>query len=74
MMLFRINHSDLEELERVVPELCDRIPKDTDPRVRAQIQRIKRILSDVRWDYQPHSNGTIIPGGQEEGQPQCPSN
>jgi len=69
--LFQVHQADLEELERILPELCGhldhvqaRFPLGA-PRIRRQIERVKQILSDIRWDYQPHSHVEIIPVGDD---------
>jgi hypothetical protein len=69
--LFQIFEDDLSELERVLPQLADALtPILAQPecanRLRTQIRRCKKILSDVRWDYQPHEEIEIIPADDED--------
>lgn len=53
--LFQITADDLSELERVLPEFADALAPTAGytPRVRAQLRRVQKILSDVRWGYGP---------------------
>lgn len=66
--MFQISQSDLEELERIIPEWCWKfMMKELDsPRGRSQFERVKRILSDVRWHYGPWTGVTIIPAGPDD--------
>jgi hypothetical protein len=65
--LFQITEADLAELERLIPRLIDNIystPWYNERRdIRVNIRRVKAILSDVRWDYGPFGDVTIIPAG-----------
>lgn len=55
----QIREEDLAELERACPVLCDRValhPDGCDVVMLRRIEAVKRVLSDVRWDYGPHTN------------------
>lgn len=57
--LHQITEDDLVELERVMPILCDRLQFSHEgrihPELRLKVRRVKDILSNVRWNYQPYS-------------------
>ena len=53
--LFQIYEDDLADLERALPEVCDRLKDRLDNRTRTHIRRIQTILSNVRWNYGPPS-------------------
>jgi len=64
--MFQIHEDDLVELERTLPQIQDclivemaRNP-DAAPRIRKMLGVVKRIASDVRWNYGPPTN---IAGG-----------
>lgn len=52
--LYHIYDADLAELEQLVPHLTERLGPRTDNTDRVKIRRVKEILSNVRWNYQPH--------------------
>jgi len=55
--LYHIHEEDLQELERVIPEIFESLTHETNqPKHRVQLRRVKEILSDVRWNYQPHTD------------------
>ena len=51
--MFQIHESDLAELEAVIPQLSDALMDRMDNRLKTQLRRAKRVLSDVRWNYGP---------------------
>ena len=53
--MFQINADDLAVLEFAIPELCEHLAEKTSNADRVKIRRVKEILSNVRWNYQPHS-------------------
>jgi hypothetical protein len=57
--MFQITEDDLAELERLLPEVADAVSFGTEPgaspRIRTQLNRVKTILSNVRWNYGPPS-------------------
>jgi hypothetical protein len=59
--LFRITEPDLAELERVLPQLADAMMSHLNPRLRIQWRRVQQIVCDVRWDYGPPRNVSVIP-------------
>lgn len=65
--LYQITEDDLATLERAMPELTVSLSVNTTNRHRVLIRKVKDILSDVRWDYQPHSNIEIISDETENG-------
>lgn len=60
--MMQVNEEDLATLERFVPMLCERLAERTDNADRVMIRQIKAILSNVRWNYQPHSGHEIVGG------------
>lgn len=68
MKLFQITEEDLQTLERILPEIADVGVLRTTPRLRVQLVKVQKILSDVRWNYGPHTDITIIPAG-DGGEP-----
>jgi hypothetical protein len=64
MRLFQITEDDLAELERTLPDLFSSGPVMQaldNNRSRTQLRRVKDILSNVRWNYGPWSDVTIVP-------------
>lgn len=63
--LFQIKEDDLAALEHLLPQLAEDLTLvmtgPAAPRLRVQIRQVKEILSNVRWNYGPPSNVTIIP-------------
>ena len=59
--LMQIYEDDLAELERVLPEVTDTLAQHLDNRQRVQLRRVQVILSNVRWNYGPHTDITVIP-------------
>lgn len=62
--LYQIYERDLVELERMLPELIEPLYASNQPRIRVQARRIKDILSNVRWNYGPHTNVEVIPADE----------
>lgn len=68
-----IREPDLAELERLLPMLTDEIEfgngragiSALSPAGRTRVRRIQQILSDVRWNYGPHTEIEVIPAGDE---------
>lgn len=55
---FQISEDDLAELEHTLPQLQDALfPELANPliapRLRRQLNRVKDILSNIRWGYGP---------------------
>lgn len=60
--LFQIKEDDLVALEASVPAIVDMAMERLDNNVaRVRLRTIQRILSDVRWNYGPARDVTIIP-------------
>jgi hypothetical protein len=59
--MFQIHESDLAELEKIIPAMSDSHMGEWSPRERTQLRRAKDILSNVRWNYGPHTDVEIIP-------------
>lgn len=55
--LFQIHEDDLADLERIVPQWTQSLgfESGSSPELRTQIRRIQKIITDVRWNYQPHT-------------------
>lgn len=57
--LFQIREDDLAELERIAPDLCqalfDKLGRGAPgaTKLRKQLEKVRTILSDVRWNYGP---------------------
>lgn len=64
MKLFQINEDDLAELERSIPRLCEIVADRMGGAERAMLRRVQRVLTDVRWNYQPHREHEIVEGGE----------
>lgn len=65
--LFQIYEEDLQELERVLPDLTDALAEHLTARQRTQIHRVQSILTNVRWNYGPPRNVQRIDCGPDEG-------
>ena len=59
MQLHQITDEDLVELERLLPLLMQR-DTQLDGRGRVQWTRVKTILSNVRFNYGPHSDIEVV--------------
>lgn len=59
--LFQIYESDLLELERLLPIMCSSLYPAMNPRIATQFERVKIILSNIRWNYGPPMNVEVIP-------------
>lgn len=62
--LYRVSEEDLVELERIIPEMCDRHIETLTNAHRTKIRRLQTILSNVRWDYGPPTNVTSFPANE----------
>lgn len=63
---FFINPADFEELERIIPEIADNLMMYlTDTRSRKQLNKLKAILSNVRWRYGPAQECKRVEPGDE---------
>lgn len=64
--MHQISQTDLCELERILPELTERLcsmvntASNQDNRICTQVRVIQRIITNVRWNYQPHTKTEII--------------
>jgi hypothetical protein len=61
MKLYQITEEDLAELERVLPQVFDRLMIGMDNRIRVQFRSVQKIITNVRWNYGPWSNAEQIP-------------
>jgi len=61
MSLYQINEDDLSALEQTLPRIADALIPQMDNRLRVQLRRVQKILSDVRWNYGPPSEVQIVP-------------
>jgi hypothetical protein len=59
--LFQVYEDDLAELERIVPDFSSSMMAQLTPRMRTQLRRCKEILSNIRWNYGPHTEVEVIP-------------
>lgn len=59
--LFQIYGDDLATLEQDCAAICDRLMAYLTPALKTRARRIKRVLSDVRWNYGPPDQVEIIP-------------
>lgn len=66
MKLFQINESDLEKLETLLPEIAQHCSTVWSPALRIKFEQVKRIVSDVRWNYGPPQSVEIIPADGED--------
>lgn len=64
MKMYQINEDDLETLESALPALQDAmmsVPGVINRKdVHEHLSMVKRIVSDVRWDYGPPTNVETI--------------
>lgn len=56
MKMFQISEDDLAKLESLLPDITE-LAFQTSPtlRIKMKIRQAKEIISNVRWNYQPHS-------------------
>ncbi len=59
--LFKIEETDLAELEKAIPQLSESLMIHLTPANRTTLRRCKNILSDIRWHYGPPSEVGQIP-------------
>lgn len=50
---FQITEDDLQMLEKVLPEILDRMYGSLDARMQVKFRNVQKILSNVRWNYGP---------------------
>jgi hypothetical protein len=61
--LFRIYEDDLAKLETMLPRLADALGVAMNrPDVQVMVGEVKEIVSNVRWDYGPHTEVKRITG------------
>lgn len=65
--LFQIYEDDLASLERVLPELSDAMIDNLTPRLKTQLRRVQKILSDVRWNYGPPAHVETVLDDPDDG-------
>lgn len=71
MNFYQVNEDDLCELERTLPQLADELltaaamSDSVTGRVKTQLRRVKAILSNVRWNYGPHDDGSVVRGDND---------
>jgi hypothetical protein len=64
--LFQIYENDLQVLEHALPRLHDALGEALNrPDVQVMLEEVKDILSNVRWNYGPHTNVQRIAGGDD---------
>jgi hypothetical protein len=66
--VYQIHEDDLGALEQTLPRLADAMMPHLDNRLRVQLRRVQKILSDVRWNYGPPSEVEIIPVDDDDPQ------
>ncbi len=64
--LFQIHEDDLSALEKTLPQLADALMPVLNNKLRVQVRRVQKILSDVRWDYGPPSEIEVIPVDEDQ--------
>ena len=66
--MFQIRQDDLADLERIMAVLCEQLTmrEDATPLQRVMARRVKKVLSDVRWNYGPPEDVTEIPAGDSD--------
>lgn len=63
-----IYDEDLAVLESLIPELCESLREKTNNAHRVKMRRVKEILSNVRWNYQPHTDIEIVGDCDEQNE------
>lgn len=58
--LYQIHDDDLATLESTMPQLAEALYPSMDNRLRVQLRRVQKILSDVRWNYGPPSDVSLV--------------
>ncbi len=61
MKLHQIYEDDLAELERILPDVTEALRDNLNNPIRTKIRRVQQILSNVRWNYGPHTEVHIEP-------------
>ena len=69
--MYQIHEHDLIELSRDCALLCDEMSHELHARQKVMVRRIKRLLSDVLWNYGPHESSEIIPSEGDEESPEA---
>ena len=64
--LFQVNEEDLEKLEALLPEIAQYSLSVWSPALKIKFDQVKRIVSDVRWNYGPPQSVEIIPADGED--------
>jgi hypothetical protein len=55
----------LADLERLLPDLADRLKGALDNATRVKVRRVQTILANVRWNYGPPGAVERIPAGDD---------
>ncbi|MEM1353387.1 MAG: hypothetical protein AAGH88_00740 [Planctomycetota bacterium] len=63
--LKQIKEEDLSELERALPNLAEAFAGELPRPLRVQLRHCQTILSNVRWNYGPHTDVEIIPSDDQ---------
>ncbi len=65
--LFQVYESDLQMLEHALPRLHEALGESVNkPEVQVLLQEVKEIISNVRWNYGPHTDVKRISGEQHD--------
>lgn len=58
---FRISEPDLQKLEAALPRLCEHMGEANNrPQVQMLFSELKEIVSNVRWEYGPPLEVTVM--------------
>ena len=61
MKLYQVYEEDLRFMETAIPVLFERLGCEiNDPKIQVIAEELKRIVSDVRWDYGPPSEVQVV--------------
>jgi hypothetical protein len=61
--LFQVYEDDLQKLEHALPRIADHCGEAINrPELQVLFQEIKEIVSNIRWNYGPHTSVQTIPG------------
>lgn len=64
--LMQIREEDLATLESTLPQFVEALYPRMDNRLRAQIRRVQKVLTDVRWNYGPPAEVEVIPSEHDD--------
>ena len=62
---YSISEEELADLEKTIPDIYESFMAHCKPRDRVMFNRMKKVLSDIRWRGGPHTEVYEIPADED---------